>query len=108
VWIKDWNWIRKLGKSKDWKTPGTTYNLTFSYETNKDFVQRTSLLGFSYSAGRGYNFFRFVPMEWNLNQVTVKSDFLNNLGSGEQVLLSSLLNPNFIPSSRFEWIYNDK
>jgi len=108
VWINRLAIVQKLGKSMNWKAPSTTFNLTFSYQYNPDFVQRTSLLNFSYSVGGGFNFFRLIPLEWNLNQVTIRSNFLDSLTPGDQVLLSSLLNPNFIPSSRFEWFYGDK
>lgn len=108
LWIHDWKWLQEKGKAMNWKAPSTTFNLTFSYQYNPDFVQRTSLVNFSYAVGGGFNFFRLVPLEWNLNQVTIMSDFLKNLTPGDRVLLSSLLNPNFIPSSRFEWYYEDK
>jgi len=108
LWIHDWNWIQQVGKAMNWKSPTTTFNLTFSYQYNPDFIQRTSLINFSYAVGGGFNFFRFVPLEWNLNQVTIKSNFLDSLSPGDRVLLSSLLNPNFIPSTRFEWYYKDK
>ncbi len=108
LWIDNSKWVQKKGKAMNWKSPSTTFNLTFSYQYNPDFIQRTSLLNFSYAVGGGFNFFRFVPLEMNLNQVTIKSDFLDNLTPGDRVLLSSLLNPNFIPSSRFEWYYEDK
>lgn len=108
LWAADSAWIMKKIQKRDWRRPVTNFNLTFSYELNKDFIQRTSQLSMAYGASTRYNTYRLIPLEWNLNQVSVKSDFLKNLNPGDRVLLSSLLNPNFIPASRFEWYYNDK
>lgn len=108
LWIEKTNWIQEQGKKSPWQRPTTNFNLIFSYQFNPDFVQRTSLINFSYAASRGYNYFRLIPMELNLNQVNIRSSFLDSLTPGDRVLLSSLLNPNFIPSSRFEWFYDDK
>lgn len=108
LWIiEDWNLITKHKPVTGWRKPSTTYNLSFSYEYNQDFIQRTILLTWAYTFGNQYNFFRWVPAEINLNQVNIRSDLLQRLGPGDRVLLASILNPNFIPSQRFEWNYND-
>lgn len=108
LWIENTKFIKKTGEKFPWQRPNTNFNIVFSYQFNPDFVQRTSIVNFFWTASRGFNFFKFIPMELNLNQVDIRSSFLDSLTPGDRVLLSSLLNPNFIPSCRFEWYYNDK
>lgn len=94
--------LDKLDKITPWQYQKTTLNLTFFYENNLDFVQRTALLSYAYAANRKYSRYRVVPFEINLNQVNFKRD-IGELGVGQQLLLVTLLTPNFIPTSRFEW-----
>lgn len=108
LWIENSRFIKKTGEKMPWQRPTTNFNVVFSYQFNPDFVQRTSIVNYSWSASRGFDFFKFIPIELNLNQVDIRSSFLDSLTPGDRVLLSSLLNPNFIPSFRFEWFYNDK
>ncbi|MBI1222658.1 MAG: BamA/TamA family outer membrane protein [Bacteroidetes bacterium] len=108
IWVEKNDWVKRRSLKKNWQTPITSFSLTFSYLLNRDFVQRTSLLNMAYSWNTGFNRFRVIPVELNLNQVQIKSNYLDNLSPGDRVLLSSLLNPNFIPSNRVEWYYMDQ
>lgn len=108
LWIENSKWVKKKALENNWQNPTTSFNLTFSYQFNNDFVQRTSLLNMAYAWKTDFVYWKFIPVELNLNQVRIKSDFIDNLSPGDQVLLSSLLNPNFIPSNRIELYYSDK
>lgn len=109
LWMLERNyWIKKHEPAQGWRQAATTFNLSFSYEYNQDFVQRTVLLTYAYTFANRYSFFRFVPAEINLNQVTIRPGLIDSLGPGDRVLLASILNPNFIPALRFEWNYMDK
>lgn len=108
LWIGKMPTVAEMSKKQKYRNMTTSFGLSFTYQYNPDFIQRTSLINWIYGFGTGYNYFRIIPFEWNLNQVNLRSDFIDRLTPGDRILLSSLLNPNFIPSSRFEWYYEDK
>ncbi len=108
LWLLERNvWLKKYEPEQGWRQAATSFNLSFSYEFNQDFVQRTALFTWAYSFANRFNTFRFVPAEVNLNQVKIRQDLIDSLGPGDRVLLASILNPNFIPAMRIEWQYDD-